>query len=302
MKENVKCIKDKLKNQRGSLESIVSEVGRNFLNKKRGNPDFVDFDYDLNESIKELCSLYNDDDCRYDRPTICFAYAYAFHLYRMTQWFSFSIERLLAFKKKEECDTIEIVDVGSGLGAVMWAFGLTRWASKECTMTLPKIQFYNVDNSPFQTEYARLLWERFSKIYGSCLDLEPMFLCSTSEVPLRNENTCERWLISSYFYNASDITQKAGNKRHSIPWTQNKKQSLLGVDNIDLVAGTTSNSKMHKLKKDIGFEDKDAEDVEKENQDSHPPDYDILKFDTPSKNLIKDKVLHAAENEGEYKQ
>lgn len=237
--------------QQTNLEQIIVDVAQQYYTDRTNNgalaDEFPDFCYDLQQSCNELDRLGQGQNCRYDRPTIGFAYSLRFHLKRFNQWIRFinvTINNWIANDQLPEC--INVFDVGAGTGSVAWAWNIVLWARAQCNLQSPRVNVYNIDNAAFMIEYNKLLWNDYiASPIGNSLNDVHWTHSINEELIQASQNNCYNILQLSYYFDHTDLTNPT-----NIAHAQDNVTNLQRVLNIQKVFSLNSASK-RRVKNDI---------------------------------------------------
>ncbi|MEZ4702707.1 MAG: UvrD-helicase domain-containing protein [Rhodothermales bacterium] len=98
--------------------------------------------------------------------------------------------------------SVDLYDLGSGLGAMQWACGLVYAAMAVHKQPLPDLRIVSIDTSPFMVEYQRRLWSHFTDRYPVCKNILNEYELN-SWVNRRKEYN-PVWISASYLFDHSD--------------------------------------------------------------------------------------------------
>lgn len=152
--------------------------------------------YDVREGLHDLWRLSAREDCCYDRVSIGLSYALWYHA-RRTQ----DALRALSPSIEEHDGDLDLLDLGCGTGATLWAIAVARRNGH-----LPgRVRVHAVDGSPPMLDAAKSLWwslRAHADLGAACAGIDVTFSCQSWTQPLAELD--EPWIVGAYLFDDSD--------------------------------------------------------------------------------------------------
>jgi DNA helicase II / ATP-dependent DNA helicase PcrA len=152
-------------------------------------------DFDLAESLQDVWRLSEREDCCYDRPSVGLNYALWYHARRTQDMLR------LALRSWEARPPGEILDLGAGTGATLWALAFAIRAG----LPIDRVRVVSLDGSPPMLHAAEHMW--------GWLGAQPEMASAVDRIEV--EFSCRSWtqpgvslespdVIAGYLFDDSD--------------------------------------------------------------------------------------------------
>jgi DNA helicase II / ATP-dependent DNA helicase PcrA len=164
-------------------------------------------DYHVRGAVLDLLNLGEGRDCCYDRPGIGLAYAAWYHPRRVHEW----VRRLLPVMAGRR-EPLELVDLGAGTGAVLWAASLSRAGLAAAGVAVPEqLSVVQVDASPYMVATGQALWEGLTKDFPEIdtRSVEVSWNTLTWPEVVGLGPRADSWVLAGHLFDATQVTAPA---------------------------------------------------------------------------------------------
>jgi hypothetical protein len=161
---------------------------------------------DFQATWLELDNLRRGRDFSYDTPECGVVYSWVYHQKRLQQALRVLHTPLRAALQDDQ--PVDIVDLGSGTGAVLWAVAALLLAfDKRGLRPAQPVRILECDSSPFMLGTSKSLWDALNNLFPrlrALLERLPSKPASWDRISL--ESPRSPWITASYLLHASETT------------------------------------------------------------------------------------------------